>query len=158
LEGVSDNTPEKIMVGDCVFVRSIGYDAEVVSINADAGRIRVRAGSIEMEVPLSDISAKKGVSVEVADTKMPAFADEQSAPSKIHLLGLRADDAIDKLEPFLNRASLSGYSEVIIVHGIGTGALAKAVRQHLKGHPLVNKFRAGGQTEGGAGVTIATLN
>jgi DNA mismatch repair protein MutS2 len=158
LEGDSNNAPDGIIAGDTVFVRSIGYDVKVVNANAGAGRIRVRAGSIEMEVPLSDISAKKGVLLEISDTKMPAYADEESAPSKINLMGLRADDAIGQLEPFLNRASLSGYSEVVIVHGVGTGALAKAVREHLKGHPLVNKFRAGGQTEGGAGVTIVSLN
>jgi DNA mismatch repair protein MutS2 len=67
------------------------------------------------------------------------------------------DDALSLIEPFLNHASLAGLQEVILVHGIGTGILAKAVRDYLKGHPLVKGFRKGDRSEGGQGVTIARL-
>jgi len=46
---------------------------------------------------------------------------------------------------------------VIIVHGFGEGILQRAVREHLKGHPLVKEFRPGAKAEGGAGATIAIL-
>ncbi len=67
------------------------------------------------------------------------------------------DESLSKLEPFLNHASLAGLSEVTIIHGFGTGVLAKTVREHLDNHPLVKHFRKGEQSEGGAGVTVATL-
>jgi len=47
--------------------------------------------------------------------------------------------------------------EVAIVHGIGTGILSKAVREHLSEHPLIKSFRGGTQAEGGGGVTIVNL-
>ena len=77
--------------------------------------------------------------------------------TKIRLIGLRVDEALSELEPFLNHAVLAGFHEIAVIHGIGKGLLARAVREHLKGHPLVKSYRKGEQSEGGAGVTIADL-
>jgi DNA mismatch repair protein MutS2 len=46
---------------------------------------------------------------------------------------------------------------VRIVHGKGTGTLRQAVRQQLRGHPLVKSHRSGERGEGGSGVTVAYL-
>jgi DNA mismatch repair protein MutS2 len=70
---------------------------------------------------------------------------------------LRVDEALSSLEPFLNHASIENLGEVTIIHGIGTGALLRAVRNYLKGHPLVKDFRKGELSEGGNGVTIVKL-
>jgi DNA mismatch repair protein MutS2 len=90
------------------------------------------------------------------ETARPGEADEV-VPLRINLIGLRVDEALSRLEPFLNHASLAGLAEVTIVHGYGTGALARAVREHLTRHPLIKTFRKGEPSEGGGGVTIATL-
>jgi DNA mismatch repair protein MutS2 len=57
----------------------------------------------------------------------------------------------------LNHASLEGNGEVRVIHGKGTGALMRAVRDYLDGHPLVLEFRKGEQFEGGDGATVVTL-
>jgi DNA mismatch repair protein MutS2 len=62
------------------------------------------------------------------------------------------------LEPFLNQAALGGLTEVIIAHGFGEGILQRAVRGHLKGHPLIKQFRPGEKSEGGGGATVAILS
>lgn len=67
------------------------------------------------------------------------------------------EDALTKLEPFLNHASLDGIGEVRIVHGKGTGALMRGVRDYLAGHPLVASFRDGEPFEGGAGATVVKI-
>ena len=59
---------------------------------------------------------------------------------------MRVDEALSRLEQFLNDATLTGLSEVVIIHGVGTGILAKAVREHISGHPLVSNFRNGQQS------------
>jgi len=82
---------------------------------------------------------------------------EETVPFLLNLVGLRVDEAISRLEPFLNHASLAGLEEVSVIHGIGTGALLRAVRDHLTGHPLVKHFRSGETSEGGNGVTIVTM-
>jgi len=57
----------------------------------------------------------------------------------------------------LDTASLAGLTRVEIVHGKGTGALRRAVREFLRGHPHVETYRAGEDGEGGEGVTVVTL-
>jgi DNA mismatch repair protein MutS2 len=85
----------------------------------------------------------------------PRFGEGPSA--RLNLIGQRVDEALACLEPFLNQASLGELTEAIIVHGFGEGILQRAVREHLKGHPLVKEFRPGVKAEGGAGATVAIL-
>jgi DNA mismatch repair protein MutS2 len=75
----------------------------------------------------------------------------------LNIIGTRVDEALSRLEPFLNHVSIENLREVTIIHGIGTGALLKAVRNYLKGHPLVKDFRKGELSEGGNGVTIVMM-
>ncbi|HWI40446.1 MAG TPA: Smr/MutS family protein, partial [Verrucomicrobiae bacterium] len=78
-------------------------------------------------------------------------------PSTLNLIGFRVDDALGRLETFLNDAALSGLRELRVVHGVGTGALLRAVREHLARHPLVETQRPGERFEGGNGVTVVQL-
>jgi DNA mismatch repair protein MutS2 len=137
-------------------VRSLDYDASVVEVDEKHNRLRVRSGSLEIEVPVSDIGFKRGKAIDVKRGSVQMDKVDEVSP-RISLLGLRVDEALSMLEPFLNHASLTGLSEVTIIHGFGAGILARAVREHLNGHPLVKEFRNGDISEGGAGVTIATL-
>jgi DNA mismatch repair protein MutS2 len=147
---------EEISVGERVFVRTIGYDAEVLKVDLKGKRVRVKAGDKELEVPASSIGPGKGKALKEKVKRAPERPDEEVQMS-LNLLGLRVDEALRRIEPFLNHASLSGLGEVVVIHGIGTGALMKAVREHLDGHPLVEGFRAGEPSEGGHGVTVVRL-
>ena len=77
--------------------------------------------------------------------------------SKLDLRGYRVEDALDSLEAYLDKASLSNLSPVSIIHGHGTGALKSAVRDFLSTSPYVSKFRVGEDSEGGDGVSIVDL-
>jgi DNA mismatch repair protein MutS2 len=70
---------------------------------------------------------------------------------------LRVEEAIPRLEKYLNDAYLARLPPVRIIHGKGTGTLRRAVREHLEGHPLVASYRPGDQHEGGDGVTVVEL-
>ncbi len=157
--GAVENRPlalEEIREGEMVFVTSVGYDASVVKVDRKERRVRVSAGGKEIEVPVADISAGKGKPLAGEKEVRPAVPDE-AVTSRINLLGMRVEEALSKLEPFLNHAALAGLTEVTIIHGYGTGALARAVREHLEGHPLIKSFRKGEPSEGGGGVTVTTL-
>jgi DNA mismatch repair protein MutS2 len=68
-----------------------------------------------------------------------------------------AEDALDKLDRYLDKAYVAGMPFVRIIHGKGTGKLRHAVREALKEHPHVTSFEEGGEKEGGEGVTVAKL-
>ena len=79
------------------------------------------------------------------------------APSAIGLLRLSGPEAIAVLERFLDTAMMGKLETVTIIHGKGTGALRKAVREHLKRSRYVKSFRPGAYGEGEDGVTVVTL-
>jgi DNA mismatch repair protein MutS2 len=85
-----------------------------------------------------------------------APASEDTA-AEISLLGLRAREAVSQLDDFLDRALRGRCTSVRIIHGLGSGALRRAVHDHLSTSPYCTAFRGGDAREGGAGVTIATL-
>ncbi len=147
---------ERIREGMSVFVRSIGYDAVVAAIDARHGRLRVKAGRMELEIPLADAAPARGKTAQPRQISRRSAADE--APSReLKIIGMRVDDALPEIERILNRFSVEGGGEVRIVHGKGTGALMRAVRDYLDGHPLVLEFRKGEPFEGGDGATVVTL-
>jgi len=162
LPGEADQGPplRDVKAGDSVHVRSLGHNGVVVQVIPKQGKARVRAGSIELDVALTDLFAPMGKGAEKPRTpaggawKVEAAEDEER---ELKLIGLRVDEALDLLEPFLNHAALGGMREVRVIHGLGTGRLRAAVREHLARHPLVEGFRAGEPHEGRDGATVVTL-
>ena len=88
-----------------------------------------------------------------------AHKDKQITPvtDEVHLRHLTVDEALLKLDKYLNDAFMAGLYQVRVIHGKGTGTLRQVARAHLAKHPLVKSYRAGGYGEGGAGVTIVEL-
>jgi DNA mismatch repair protein MutS2 len=76
---------------------------------------------------------------------------------ELRIRRLRIDEALPKLDYYLNTAFVEGLPSVRIVHGKGTGVLRQAVHETLTEHPLVKSFRLGDWGEGGIGVTIVEL-
>jgi DNA mismatch repair protein MutS2 len=76
---------------------------------------------------------------------------------ELKVIGMRIDPTLPVIERYLNDASMAGLSQVKIIHGIGTGRLAAAIRDFLKDHPLVREARKGDEEEGGEAVTIVKL-
>lgn len=147
---------DDIQKGDVVFVKSLGYDASVIDVNYKTNRLRVLAKSMEIEVPVTDIYFKRGKSLPVTKTTSTEKTEE-TVSSRINLIGLRVDEALSRLEHFLNHASMAELREVTIIHGVGKGLLMKAIHDHLNEHPLVKNFRSGTPEEGNVGVTVVTM-
>jgi DNA mismatch repair protein MutS2 len=148
---------DEIKRGDVVFVRSLGYDVTVDNVDKLHSRLRVKTGKMEIEVPVSDVSLKKDRLPEKALIDHGLIDAETSIRSKLNIIGFRVDEAISDVERFLNQAALAELEEVTIIHGVGTGALMKAVHKHLDGHPLIKKYRSSDQSEGGRGVTVVKM-
>ena len=78
----------------------------------------------------------------------------RSVASSLDLRGARVDEALDALTRYLDDAGLAGLDKVLIIHGMGTGAVRDAVRATAADHPLVKSLRPGQRGEGGDGATI----
>ena len=76
---------------------------------------------------------------------------------EIRLRHLTVDEALLKLEQYLNDAFMAGLYQIKIVHGKGTGTLRQAIQKVLAEHTLVKSYRIGEYGEGGSGVTIVQL-
>jgi DNA mismatch repair protein MutS2 len=81
----------------------------------------------------------------------------RSISTRLDLRGLRAEEALQEVEKYLDDATLAGLSRVFLVHGKGTGALRAAIQQRLKTDRRVKSFRLGEHGEGGTGVTVVDL-
>lgn len=81
----------------------------------------------------------------------------QSRANTCDLRGMRVDEALAKVEAYLDQSVLDGADAVFIIHGHGTGVLRKVVREYLATSHYVERFRAGGAGEGGDGVSVVTV-
>ena len=109
-------------------------------------------GIIKMKLPIEDLENEK----KKKPTKMVTRQNRQTIKTELDLRGYRYEEAVGALDQYIDQAVLSNYEQVYIIHGKGTGALQKAVQNHLK-HKSVQSFRGGLPSEGGFGVTVAEL-
>lgn len=145
----------KLTKGEKVYIKSLNGEAQVLKIDEGKGTAQVQAGILKLVVSFDDI---KKLEVKKAKKQVKAFVSTRSsAKSEIDLRGRMVDDAIHELEEYLDRAMLSGYNEVYIIHGKGTGMLRKGVQNFLKTSRYIASYRDANQNEGGLGCTVALL-
>lgn len=145
---------ESLKVGDRVKYENI--KGTVLSISKNDAMIE--SNGINLRVPLEllrknsnevVLPKKGGVSLSVDKPKMASLS--------IDLHGMRADEAIAKLDKFISDSLVMGFDEVSVFHGIGTGKLAFAVKNFLKEHPSVKEFFDAPANQGGYGAKIVRL-
>jgi len=103
--------------------------------------------------PVTVLKSARGVLVIVRKNK-----DANTTPeNEVSLRRLTVDEALLKLDKYLNDAFMAGLYQVRVVHGKGTGTLRQVVQEMLAKHPLVKSYRLGVYGEGEAGVTIVEL-
>ncbi len=151
-----------LVAGARVRIVDLGVEAEIVSPPDAEGRVVLRRGgwSIQSHVDrLAPLEADAARATHDADVRPRAsFEPAGEEPGlEVNLLGLDAEEALRALDAGLDRAVVTGLSELRIVHGIGRGVLRAAVERHLRGHPQVASSHLGAVGEGGRGVTIARL-
>ena len=153
-QNVQKQKYDKIQAGDEVKVLSYGQKGEVLELVGDEEAV-VQMGILKMKLPIEDLEKMK--KKKETSTKMVTRANRQTVKTELDLRGYRYEDALNELDQYLDQAVLSNFEQVYIIHGKGTGALQKGVQQHLKRHKSVKTFRGGMPSEGGFGVTVASL-
>lgn len=158
-----------LKLGEKVILRTLGSQGIITALSE--GEAEVQIGSLRVRAKLGDIQRKtkeemptdspmpKGKSpAKSKDSGKSASTTLAASPGmEIDLRGMMAEDALAKLDDYLDKAYLSGMPFVRIIHGKGTGKLRQEVRAALKNNPQVATFEIGLESEGGDGVTVAKM-
>jgi len=143
---------EPLKVGDDVELGDIR--GELIAL--DAGKAVVGRGGLRIEVAPERLRRAR----KLQPTREPKFTVSLTSDERdeLNLVGMRTAEALRKLEEFLDQAYLATRPEVRVIHGIGSGALKKAVHEYLSTSPYCTGFRQAEPHHGGAGATIVQLN
>ena len=156
--------PKNLRVGDPVKVLSMNINGTVYSLPNARGDLQVQMGIMRSKVNINDLilledndTAAKTTGKKSRYTGNDGFSKAATISPEINLLGLNGDEAVAKLDKYLDDAYVSHLKSVRVVHGKGTGALRKAVHQYLRKQKIIDEFHLAEFGEGDAGVTIVTF-
>lgn len=154
--------PKKLKKGDSVKIISMNLKGIVNTLPDTRGNLFVQCGIMRMQTNVNDLVPVKEETITApalqrTNTGKLKMSKSFSVSSEINLLGCTVDEAIAKLDKYLDDAYLAHLPSVRVVHGKGTGALRSAVQSHLKRLKYVKEYRLGEYGEGDAGVTIVTF-
>jgi len=142
-------------VGEEVLVKTMNQNGKILKIMPN-NRIQVQTGILKLVVSTDDI-----VKIQKKKTnKFKNFASlkrTSQVRGEIDLRGMNADEAIAELETYMDRAMLTGYHEIYIIHGKGTMVLRKKIHEYLRTSKYVTEFKDANQNEGGIGCTVVVL-
>jgi DNA mismatch repair protein MutS2 len=140
-----------------------GRAATVVALPDRRGRARVLVGTARLEIPADQVrpaaaSASRPAAREPVRVRLERAPEPAGGPAApLDLRGLRVDEALTRLERALDDAALRGRARLAVVHGLGTGALRAAVREHLARSPYVVRLEDPEPSRAGDGASVAVL-
>lgn len=149
-------------VGMYVRVLSMNLIGTVVSTPNTKGELTIQMGSMTTKTKINNLEIMDNYTAPEEKTSAKGtggsgrikMSKSASISPEINLLGLTVDEAVARLDKYLDDAYIAKIGQVRVVHGKGTGALRNGVTAYLKGVPYVKSFRLGEVGEGDAGVTI----
>ena len=157
-----------------------GWEGRIVALEKGGRRATLEVGGMRITVGVGNLEPATGGDAEpdsAGDASgaghsrragpLPAYSTgsasrlqferARTVASSLDLRGATVQEALEVLDRYLDDASLAGLDQAIVIHGMGTGALRDAVRDHASAHPLVKSWRAGGRGEGGDGATVISF-
>jgi DNA mismatch repair protein MutS2 len=139
--------------GDTVEVGERGIRGELLSIEGE--RAWIQRGSMRFEVPAAQLVRVERAPRQQQNVRLNVERPAEDTAQVISLVGLRAREAVSELDRFLDRAVRAGQARVRVVHGVGSGALKRAVHDYLSSSPYCSEFQT---ADGNEAVTLAILN
>ena len=175
-KGGSSQAPRRsdFKIGESVRILSMGLEGTISSLPDSKGNLYIQCGIMQMQANMNDVefiqtqditgpgyygkAKKSGKREKTSEYRSGMGLSKASTMSmELNLIGDTTDEAIPRLEKYLDDAYLSHLETVRIVHGKGTGALRNAVWNQLKRIKYVKSYRLAEYGEGDAGVTIVTF-
>ncbi|MBS4176102.1 endonuclease MutS2 [Lederbergia citrea] len=139
--------------GDEVKVTSFGQKGHIVE-KTGSDEWQVQIGIMKMKVKEKDLEFIKSEQKKETKPLTTIKGRDYHVSLELDLRGERFEDALLKVEKYIDDALLASYPRVSIIHGKGTGALRTGVTEFLKHHRSVKRIRLGEAGEGGSGVTV----
>ncbi|HEX9652652.1 MAG TPA: Smr/MutS family protein, partial [bacterium] len=132
----------------------------VVSENDENGKVLIQVKQLKFWVPVEELAAapKSRPEKRLAGSVSVQAETKSGVLPEINLLGQTLEEAVSKVDKFLDDALLAGWSQVRIIHGKGTGVLRKGIADFLDKHPRVKSKKIGAWNEGDLGVTVVELD
>jgi len=143
------------VLGDDVEVRGTSIRGELVEIKGETARLR--SGALTFQAPLANLRRRLPDAPSATAPRPHRSAPTEEIPSELHLVGMRVHEALTRLERFLDQAQSGGLPSVRVVHGLGTGALKRAVAEFLARTAYATSFQDAEPNAGGPGVTVVSL-
>ena len=150
-----------LKVGERVRIESLRSDGILMNVVKPLNRAEVLTDKAKVKAPLSEIiqvtdgEEKKEMGIQKNQPFLKG--DDEEPSSQLNVIGLTVEDALPKVDKFIDQALLHGLEKVHIIHGVGSGRLRNAIGQFLTGHSAVKSFSPGETLKGGRGITIVEL-
>jgi DNA mismatch repair protein MutS2 len=146
-------------VGEHVKILSLRTHGVVTEIEESLKQVEVMTEKAKVMTSFSDIvKAKEEEEKRVGISK--GFRQERSEEkiqSQLNVIGLTVEDALPRVDKFIDQALLHGLEKIQIIHGVGSGRLREAIGKYLHGHQGVKGFAPGETMRGGRGITVVEL-
>jgi DNA mismatch repair protein MutS2 len=147
---------EPPMIGDMVEVRGTSILGQLVDIQGQTARLQ--RGGLTFQAPVTNLRRRLPESPSEKPASRPRRHEaDVVVATELNLIGMRVRESLDRLEKFLDRAQSAGIGSVRIIHGVGTGALKRAIAEFLARSTYATSFHDAEPNAGGPGVTVATL-
>jgi DNA mismatch repair protein MutS2 len=152
---------ERLQPGARIRVR--GFSKPVIFRRLDGSSAEIEAGPLRMKVAVDEITGVEGtaapqllpsVSRNISVSSQPG---EGTVSGEINVIGMRVEEATERVDKYLDEAALANQTRVRIIHGHGTGALRKGLGAFLKSHPLVQRTSFETEEHGGKAITVVDL-
>jgi DNA mismatch repair protein MutS2 len=146
------------LVGDRVLVSAFGLEGTVVAVHDREAEVEVQGKRLRSR--LSDLQVLEVVQPSGSGSRVRVDVHLQprsDALSELNLVGSTVDDALTRVDKFLDESLLTEQRIIRLIHGYGTGQLRRAIATYLESHPLVAHFQPAPADQGGGGVTVVEL-
>ena len=153
--------PISITIGQRVFHKKSGKRGWVVGIDEGSSRTQIMIGNLKLTVDSSELIPESGISPQKKKDTIREKQWSVSSPimikKELNLIGYTIADALPLVDKIIDQALVHGHDNVTIIHGMGSGALKKAVREYLHGNCYVKDFIPGGRDGGNDSITVVEL-
>jgi DNA mismatch repair protein MutS2 len=148
-------------IGDRVIVAGLGLEGVLAVLHGDDAeidmmgkRLRARAADLRLVAKAGGAASAPAARVNVNVQLHPRGDD---VITDLNVIGCTVEEALARMERFLDETLLSEQRTVRVIHGYGTGQLRRAITEYLRNHPLVASYQQAPPERGGGGVTVVDL-